>query len=106
MMQKWSEMNTRATSQGACFGPQYPLKKGMEKLSEKRVKSNEKELCQLHARTCFHPISIADMFPDAKEKAMEALMFLTEKKDKYIKSRLVYNGSLQGTGCQRKTHSV
>ena len=32
------------------------------------------------------------MTPDEKMKAMEALMFLTEKRDKSIKSRLVYNG--------------
>ena len=32
------------------------------------------------------------MTPDEKKKAVEALMFLTEKRDKSIKSRLVYNG--------------
>ena len=87
-----SEMNTRATSKGACFGPQYLLKKGLEKFGERGVKANEKELRQLHDRTCFEPVSIAEMTPDEKKKAVEALMFLTEKRDKSIKSRLVYNG--------------
>ena len=74
-----SEMNARAMSQGACFGQQYLLKKGLEKFGERGTKANEKELRQLHDRTCFRPISIADMTPEEKMKAMEALMFLTEK---------------------------
>ena len=76
-----SEMNARATSQEACFGQQYLLKKGLEKFGERGTKSNEKELRQLHDRTCFRPISIAGMNTDEKKKAMEALMFLTEKRD-------------------------
>ena len=44
-------------------------------MGEKGTKSNEKELRQLHDRTCFRPISKADMTPDEKMKAMEALMF-------------------------------
>ena len=87
-----SEMNARATSQEACFGQQYLLKKGLEKFGERGTKANEKELRQLHDRTCFRPISIADMTPEEKMKAMEVLMFLTEKRDKTVKSRLVYNG--------------
>ena len=65
-----------------------------KKIEERGVKRNEKELHQLHDRTCFSPpgISVAEMSPDEKKKAMEALLFLTEKRDKYIKSRLVYNG--------------
>ena len=50
-----------------------------------------KELKQLHDRVCFSPISIAELIFEEK-KAMEALMFLTEKRDKSIKERLVYNG--------------
>ena len=87
-----SEMNAKAASQEACFGQQYLLKKGLEKFGERGVKANEKELRQLHDRTCFEPVSIAEMTPDEKKKAVEALMFLTEKRDKSIKSRLVYNG--------------
>ena len=64
-----SEMNTRATSQGACFGPQYLLKKGLGKFGERGTKSNEKKLRQLHDRTCFRPISIADMTPDEKNES-------------------------------------
>ena len=46
----------------------------------------------MHDRTCFRPISIADMTPEEKMKAMEVLMFLTEERDKTVKSRMVYNG--------------
>ena len=59
---------------------------------EKGHAGASKELDQLHRRTCFGPISVADLTPSERKKAMEALMFLTEKPDGTIKGRLVYNG--------------
>eukprot|EP00980_Cylindrotheca_fusiformis_P022076 scaffold8970_cov88-Cylindrotheca_fusiformis.AAC.1 len=47
---------------------------------------------QLYKRNCFEPVSVKDMKPSEKRKAMEALMFLTEKRDGTIKGRMVYNG--------------
>ena len=76
-----SEMNARAMPKEACFGQQYLLKKRLEEFGKRGTKSNEKELQQFHDRTCFHPLCIAGMTPDEKMKAMEALMFLTEKRD-------------------------
>ena len=51
-----------------------------------------KEISQLHMRTCFGPIDILKMKPSEKAKAVEALVFLTEKRDGTIKGRMVYNG--------------
>ena len=38
------------------------------------------------------PISVMDISMSERKKAMDALMFLTEKRDKTIKGRMVYNG--------------
>ena len=51
-----------------------------------------KEMDQLHRRNCFTPISVKDMTSTERRKAMGALMFLTEKRDKSVKGRMVYNG--------------
>ena len=51
-----------------------------------------KELDQLHKRMCFTPVDINDLTTSEKKKAMEAMMLLTEKKDKTVKGRMVYNG--------------
>ena len=50
------------------------------------------ELTQLCKRNCFSPVSIKDMTRTGENKAQEALMFLSEKKDGSIKGRMVYNG--------------
>ena len=44
-----------------------------------------KEMDQLHQQNCFTPISVKDMMPTERRKAMLALMFLTEKRDKTVK---------------------
>jgi len=50
-------------------------------------------LDQLVKRVCFMPVSVAEMTPNEKRKAMEALMFLTEKRiTGEVKGRMVYNG--------------
>jgi hypothetical protein len=49
-------------------------------------------LDQLHQRNCFNPIDVSKLTQSEKKKAMESLLFLTEKRDGRIKGRLVYNG--------------
>jgi hypothetical protein len=46
----------------------------------------------LHKRMCFAPLKKKEMKPSEKKKAQMALMFLTEKRDKSVKGRMVYNG--------------
>jgi hypothetical protein len=46
----------------------------------------------LHQRTCFAPLNIKDMKTSEQKKAQQALMFLTEKRDKSVRGRMVYNG--------------
>jgi hypothetical protein len=50
------------------------------------------ELDQLHKRNCFSPVDVSTMTKAEKQKAMESLLFLTEKRDGRIKGRMVYNG--------------
>ena len=56
------------------------------------MEATKAEISQLHERECFAPISIAEMTPTEKERAMEAIMLLTEKRSGKIKGRMVYNG--------------
>ena len=42
---------------------------------------------------CFTPISISDLTSDEKKKAVQALMFLSEKRDGTVKGQMVYDGS-------------
>ena len=90
------EINGQVTSQGAeyahSFGQQHLLHKGLKVFGQAGHKAASKEIDQLHRRNCFTPISVNEMTPSERKKAMEALMFLTEKRDKSVKGRMVYNG--------------
>ena len=74
------------------FSQQYILQKGLKVFGKRGEKGAHKELEQLHKRTCFSPVSVKEMSPAEKEKAMNALMFLTKKRDTTVKGRLVYDG--------------
>jgi hypothetical protein len=87
-----SDINAKTTMHGASYGQQYILQKGLKKFKEAGEKAASKELEQLHKRNCFTPIDVNKLSPMEKRKTMEALMFLTEKRDKSIKGRMVYNG--------------
>jgi hypothetical protein len=87
-----ADINTKATAQGESFGQQYILQKGLKKFKKSGEDAAAKELDQLHKRNCFSPINVSELSAEDKRKAQEALMFLTEKRDKSIKGRLVYNG--------------
>ena len=82
----------RASANGASFAQQYLLNKGLQKFGERGYDASYKELDQLHHRVCFSPRDVSKLTPQEKKKAMEALLFLTEKRDKTIKGRMVYNG--------------
>ena len=50
---------------------------------------------QLHERIVFKPVMIEDLTPLERKRAMESLIFLTEKRDKIVKARFCANGSTQ-----------
>jgi hypothetical protein len=77
---------------GASFAQQYMLQKGLKVFGEKGHDASRKEIYQLHKRTCFAPLKKKEMKPSERKKVQMALMFLTEKRDKSVKGRMVYNG--------------
>jgi hypothetical protein len=84
-------LNHEVSQKGATFSQQYILKKGIKKFGKKGEKAAAEELDQPQRRNCFNPIDVSTLTP-SKKKAMESLLFLTEKRDGRIKGRLVYNG--------------
>ena len=86
------ELRKRAHDEGVVFGQQFTLKKGLKEFQERGVTACKKELGQLHKRVVFDPVSVKDMTTSERRKAQESFMFLTEKRDKSVKARLVFNG--------------
>ena len=86
------DINNRVTTRGASIAQQFLLHKGLKVFGEHSHEAATKEIDQLHQRNCFTLISVKDMTWTKRRKAMGALMFLTEKRDKSVKGRMVYNG--------------
>jgi hypothetical protein len=57
---------------------------------------------QLYNQVVFKPIAIKELSMLEKRRAMESLIFLTEKKDGRIKARTCTNGSTQQEYTDRK----
>jgi hypothetical protein len=73
----------------------YSLKQGIKKFGKKGIAATHKEMKQLHDRVVFKSISIEAMTKLEKKRAMESLIFLTDKRDETVKSRMCVNGSTQ-----------
>ena len=73
----------------------YSLQKGLKVFGEKGTKAAHKEMKQLHDRVCFQPINPSNMTTTERKRAMESLIFLTEKRDGTVKARTCANGSIQ-----------
>ena len=86
------DMNEMAMMQGVSLGQQYILQKGLKVFGERGKEAGRKEIGQLHDRQCFNPILVSELSEKEKKKALEALMFLTEKRDGSVKGRMVANG--------------
>ena len=50
------------------------------------------ELQQMHDRQCFKAIAVRELVRREKQRAMEGLMLVTQKRDGGVKARLAYNG--------------
>tara|TARA_B110000116_G_scaffold23331_1_gene17939 strand:- start:29 stop:655 length:627 start_codon:yes stop_codon:yes gene_type:complete len=74
---------------------QLSLNKGLKKFGNKGRDAAYKELHQIHNRIVFKPVDVNSLTPEERKKAMESLMFLTEKRDGSIKGRTCANGSTQ-----------
>ena len=80
-----TDVSEKVTVQGASFAQQCILQKGLKVFGDRGSAASSKEMDQLHKRNCFTPISISELTQTERRKAMEALMFLTEKRDGSIK---------------------
>ena len=75
------------------FAQTYSLKQGLKRYKEEGRKAVNKEVGQLHNRKVFIPIHLHEMTTLERKRAMESLIFLTEKRNKTIKARTYANGS-------------
>ena len=93
------QIRDRATKQEVVHGVQhvitYSLKKGLQKFGEAGKAAALKEMKQLHDRVCFTPIDVKTLTESERRKAVESLIFLTEKKDGTVKARQCANGKPQ-----------
>ena len=80
---------------GHQFIQTYSLTKALKKFGPKAKEAALGEMKQLHDRVVFEPISLEDMDPVEKKRALESLMFITEKRDGRIKGRTCANASTQ-----------
>jgi hypothetical protein len=86
-----NDLNINIMEKGASFAQQYLLNKVIKVFGQRGCDASKKEMDQLHRRSCFTPISVAEMTPTERRKAQQALMFLGEKRDGTVKGRMVYN---------------
>ena len=85
------DITMKVMAHGASFGQQFILQKGLNIFGKRGHEASKKEIDQLHRRTCFALLNVKDMSTSERKKAQLALMFLTEKRDKNVKGRMVYN---------------
>ena len=74
------------------LGQQYTYLKGLKQFVKKEETGIEKEIGQLHDRTCFKPIHVKDMKANERRKAQIASAYLTKRSNGEIKGRLVFKG--------------
>ena len=75
------QLNQEVIMNGTSFGQQFILQVGLKRYGKAGYDAAVSELEQLYKRSCFTPISIGDLSQTEKDKAMKALMLLTEKRD-------------------------
>jgi hypothetical protein len=77
------------------FAQTYSLKRDIKEFGKRGHKAAHEEMKQLHNRVVFIPILIKELTNVEIRRAMESLIFLTEKKDGRIKAKTCANGSTQ-----------
>ena len=70
---------TKKLQHGKQFLVTYSLKKGIEKFGEQSHQSVLKEMKQLNDQKCFKPIKKESPSTTKQKRALESLIFLTEK---------------------------
>jgi hypothetical protein len=93
------QFNERIIKHELKYGEQlvatYSLKKGIEKFGEKARQASLNEMKQLYDRECFKPIKYDSLNALEKKRALESLIFLTEKKMEVLKLAIVQMEALK-----------
>jgi hypothetical protein len=71
------------------------VKRGVQQLGEMAIVSMMDELSQLHERKSFLPIKYDKLTVSQRNQCIRSILFLKQKGDGRIKSRLVTDGSMQ-----------
>ena len=69
----------------------------MELFGKKAYAAVVKELTQIHELEMYEPILASDLSWEENKKALESLLFITEKRNRDIKARKLSDGSKQCT---------
>ena len=72
-------MEYAVEEQGQQYVVTYSLKAGINKFGEQPKASAHREMKQLHDRSCFRPVHQCSLNKSKRDRAMESLLFLTEK---------------------------
>jgi hypothetical protein len=79
-------LNEKQNKKEYAFMETYGLNKGLKHFGKKGYDAAISEVEQLHDRNAFKPVHIGDMTKSEREKALESLIFLAEKKDGRVKA--------------------
>ena len=92
-----SDEESEAHIVGVIFAQNFSLNKGLKLFGNKADVAAKKELLQIHAMDTYEPIMNFSLTMEDIRKALASLMFITDKRNRYIKARKVADGSKQQT---------
>ena len=82
---------------GVAMAQQYSMNKAKELFGDKADAAVMRELNQINNFETYVPLKASDFLWEEKKKALESLIFMTEKRNGDIKARKVADGSKQRT---------
>ena len=77
------------------FVQSYSLKQEIKNFGIRKKRASYKEMKLFHDRTVFKPVKVGSLTKLKRQRAMEILIFLTEKRDKSVEARTCANESTQ-----------
>jgi hypothetical protein len=83
----------------------YSIAKGISKFGDKATASILKEVSQLQDKGVWEPMMFDELTADQKGKIVRSMLFLKEKRDGTLKSRLVADGRMQDRSSEPDTSS-
>ena len=94
---KMNESQIESHMVGVVMAQQYSMKKAKELFGDKAGAAVMRELAQINKFETYVPLKASDLSWEEKKKALESLIFVTEKRNGDIKARKVTHGSKQCT---------